>query len=217
MNLLIKYATRGRPALFFSTLERLRGLAITQPKIVVSMDRSDMLMNSNKIRAALDQMPDVTYHYGESKTKVQAINADIAADGWGVMLVASDDHIPVVQGYDKIILDHMAEHFPDTDGSLWFDDVRQPAINFVPIIGKAYYDRYGYVYHPEYISLWCDNEQTEVGLRDGKLKKCQGEIFRNESPDWGGSHKVDTLYRKNNSFFKIDEATFWRRKALNFP
>ena len=62
----------------------------------------------------------------------------------------------------------MIKHFPDTDGVLWFFDGWRKDLNTLCIIGRKYYERFGYIYHPDYKSFWCDAEFTEVA---NKLKK----------------------------------------------
>ena len=90
----------------------------------------------------------------------------------------------------------------------------------MPFFGRAYYDSLGYIYHPSYKSLFCDNEQTEVGLRDGKLVKVDVELFKKMSPDWRnrGTHiRTDELYRRNNRLYVTDKKNYESRKALGFP
>lgn len=219
MKLLIKYATRARLKLFFQTLELLRSNATTRPHFLIAIDEDDILMNSTRSLSRLSEMHDVTVVVGTSKTKVEAINTGFSEyqGEWDVVLVASDDHIPVVQGYDQTILDDMAAHFHDTDGELWYRDPRQDMINFVPIMGRKRYESLGYIYHPAYCSLWCDNEQTEVALRDGKIHRSEVQLFSNESPDWGGGIPRDPLYQRNNRFYKADKLVYEQRKAAGFP
>lgn len=185
--------------------------------VVVSVDHDDRTM-SRAIHSAEEMGARVVV--GHSKTKIQAINADIPQTPWDILVLASDDHIPQVNGWDTVIRDKMLEHFQDTHGSLWFRDIRQSSINLMPIIGRRYYDELGSIYHPSYDSLWCDNEQTEVGLRDGRLVQVDVELFRNMSPDWCGSKthiKKDALYHANNRAWAKDKKNYERRKAEGFP
>ena len=75
-----------------------------------------------------------------------------------IVLLASDDMIPMEKGFDNIIIDKMKNYYPDTDGVLWFNDGYQgDKLNTLCILGKKYYDRFGYIYNPEYISVLSDN------------------------------------------------------------
>jgi len=214
MNVLLKYPTRGRPELFRSTLAKYRGTAETAIAIVVSIDSDDTKMNRPDIIAGL-KAEGIAVGINKSQGKIAAINADIPADGWDILVLASDDHLPVCKGWDTRILSDMPK-----DGSpcmLWYKDIRQDRINLMPIMNRAAYDLFGYIYHPSYVSLWCDNEQTEVGQAMGILKQVDIELFRNESPDWGGTVKRDKLYQRNNLLFKIDQQNYMKRKAKGFP
>ncbi len=50
-----------------------------------------------------------------------------------------------------------------------------------------------------------------------RIERMHRELWRNESPDWGGTIKQDRLYRTNNSLFNKDKATYLRRKRAGFP
>ena len=57
----------------------------------------------------------------------------------------------------------MTELYPNTDGVLWFNDGNQGnRLNTLCILGKKYYERFNYIYHPDYTSLWADNEFMDV-------------------------------------------------------
>lgn len=213
MRILLKYPTRSRPELFKSTLTKYIETASQPLRVVVTIDRPDLTMNNAKM---LDWMAErgVEYHVGDSTTKIQAINADIPPAGWDILALASDDHLPVKEGWDDVIRSVMPE---DLDALVWTKDIRQSKICLMPFIGKTYYDRFGYIYHPSYVSLWCDNEQTDVARLLGKLVYHDEELFRNESADWGGSVPMDRLYRKNNGYYRLDGRNYERRKAKGFP
>jgi hypothetical protein len=212
-RLLLKYPTRGRPKQFEETRAMYIGM-LDEPdlaEMLVTCDHDDHTMRPYRHNSGV--------HYGGNHTKIQAINADIgkAQRPWDIVLLVSDDMIPQVKGYDTCIREAMAKNYPDTDGDLWFFDGRQRAINTIQCMGRKRYDTIGHLYHPAYTSLWCDNEATDVGLRDGKLAFIDECIIKNESPDWGGNQKRDRLYLRNNSFYKSDRAIYERRKAQGFP
>lgn len=213
-RILLKYPTRSRPDLFKSTLLKYISTAPAIDSIIVSIDRDDPTMNRNDmIQWIRDHGAEV--FVGTSKSKIQAINADIPSDGWDILVLASDDHIPLVNGWADIVRNDM----PDSlDALLWYRDKKQDDICLMPVMGKAWYDRRGYIYHPSYHSLWCDNEQTDVARMDGCLIKIDSELWSNESPEWGPSGiRHDKLYRRNGSFFQKDKINYIKRKAKGFP
>lgn len=84
------------------------------------------------------------------------------------------------------------------------------------IIGRKYYERDGYVYHPDYKSLWCDNEAMAVAKKRGRYKYVNQQIFEHRHPAWIGGEK-DALLQHTESFHAEDRATFIRRRRAGFP
>ncbi len=159
-------------------------------------------------------------HFGNSRSKIQACNADIdkAAD-WDAVLLMSDDMIIQRHGFDDVIADEFSHHHPDYDGALWFCDGTESSnrgLCTLSILGREYYDRFGYIYNPQYKSFYCDNEYTEIGTQTGKLTKLPYCIIRHNHPDWGGTFDQDKLYAKNNRFWAQDERTYFHRRGKNF-
>lgn len=200
-NLLIKLPTRNRPEKLKKQMDLYRRFLLrrgTNIRFLLSLDTDDATMNTPEIRDWLDSQPDLEYYYGNSKTKIEACNADIDRTdfNWDVMMLLSDDMIPKRKGYDRWILDAMQDYFPDTDGVLHYNDGKQgPRLNTLPILGRKYYDRFGYVYHPDYKSVYADNEFTIVSRNLGKDVYFDIVLFHHEWIDGG----VDDLYIRNES------------------
>ena len=220
-KILIKFPTRGRPQKFFKALKAYIDFADDISKIgfLISMDENDASMNNEEIKTILENAKTrvkLAYFYGQSKSKIQAVNADMEkVSGWDIVLLASDDMIPVVRGYDTIIRKDMNDHFRDMDGVLWYNDGGQNRINTLSILGKKYYDRFGYIYNPEYISLWCDNEFTDVSTQLNKVYKSDQIIIEHAHPIYQKT-EYDPLYIHNESFFQIDKVTYEKRREKNF-
>ena len=221
MKILIKFPTRSRPEKFFSVLDQYLNKATEPSKLafLISMDDDDSSMNNNEIKARLDsykQKVKIAYFFGNSKTKMQAINADMEkVNGWDIVLLASDDMIPIEKGYDEVIRQDMINNFSDTDGVLWYSDGAQNNINTLCILGKKYYDRFNYIYHPDYISLWCDNEFTDVSLKLKKCYKSDKVIIEHQHPAWQKA-SFDALYARNEAYYSTDQQTYEKRSKNNF-
>jgi len=218
MNILVKFPIRGRVERFFSTLDTYRshesGKHLVQYVVSCDTDDPDMLDASGR----LDSYDRLGYRYLLNGSKIAACNADmdLADPNWEVLILASDDMLPQVVGWDDRIASDMRREFPDTDGCLWYYDGRVKSICTLSIMGRAYYDRFGYIYHPAYTSLWCDNEFTEVAMAAGKMWKSDDVIIRHEHPSYGYGEK-DSLYEHNESLYGIDHAVFDRRQKEGFP
>lgn len=221
MNILLKYPTRGRPQLFLQTLQGWlsRAAAPTELRVLVSYDVDDAIMTDEVVAAAKALHPAVTAVRGASKPKIEACNADLPtyAEPWDVVLLVSDDMFCCRDGWDDVIREHMSQRFPDTDGALWFHDGRQRRGNTLECVGRKRYEHFGYLYHPSYVSFFCDDESTTVGLRDSKLHFVEPGICMHEHPSMGGQLRVDATYLRNNPWMWRDYKTFVARKAQGFP
>lgn len=226
MRLLIKIPSRERPQILLEAASRYAKMASNKEDttILITADIDDDSMSQDEIADALIYLPvRVCIRRDHRSTKVEAYNRDLPGDEpWDVLVVASDDMWPVVEGYDDVIRAAMRENYPDTDGVLWFCDGRQQRICTMPIIGRTYYDRFGYVYNPIYASYYCDDELTARALELGKLTFDQWCIIRDEHPQWRNRSPVpkvpnDDLYDHNRKAKAQDRALYAERKAAGFP
>jgi hypothetical protein len=219
MKLLLKFPTRARPEKFKQTFDKYRSLLSGKHEIewCISCDADDRTMNNARIIQHLRGVPNLFIYFGNSKTKIQAINADMSltSQDWQTILLISDDMIPQAQDFDDIIARHMTAAFPDFDGALHFNDGRAgEKLNTLVCMGRKLYEQFGYIYHPQYKSLWCDNEFTDVTRRDGKSHYVDDTIIKHQWVDYTGK---DLLHKRNEGFYGTDKATYEKRKAAGFP
>ena len=219
MKLLFKFPTRSRPRIFRRTLDRYYSFLSRQHpfQFLITMDTDDGSMNNDHMKGYLSSRENLMYCYGRSTCKVEAINEHIecADPDWDILVCLADDMLPNIAGFDDIIVQSMKEHFPDTDGAIWFNDGRVgPALATMAIMGRKVYERFGYIYHPEYRSLWCDNEYQAVLQQMDKLRFIDQNIIIHKWTDLTGK---DHLHRRNENFYGPDKATFEKRKNGGFP
>jgi len=220
MRLLIKFPTRNRSKKFLEVLDlyykNLNNIDLTE--FCISIDEDDTSMNNEEVLSVLDNYENLTTFISNSKSKIQAINADIEEmNNWDIVLLASDDMIPQIKGYDDIIRENMEKNYPDTDGVLWFFDGNRRDLNTLCILGKKYYDRFGYIYHPGYKSFYCDDEFTQVANRLKKQTFIDQIIIRHEHPDIPQYRdRLDESYSKNHKYYPVDYQFFQLRHKNNF-
>ena len=217
MNLLIKFPTRERRTKFLTTLgiyQRTKTLEGT--RFLITLDSNDRDMNNESCKSMINLWGNMDVVFGESRNKVEACNRDLDAydKPWDIVLLASDDMIPRVKGYDQRIVTDMERFFPDTDGVIFYYDGFTP-LNTLCVIGRKYYDRFNYIYNPCYSSLWCDNEFMNVADIMGKQVFINETIIAHEHYS-NGTGSMDRLMRKNESFYHKDLKTYQIRKAKNF-
>jgi hypothetical protein len=218
MKILIKFPTRGRSDKFFNVLDIYYQLSDNNDNITfqITIDTDDETMNNNIVLSKLNSYKNLNYTLGVSKNKIDAVNRDIIIGDWDIILLASDDMIPKVKGYDDIIRNKMTELYPDTDGVLWFNDGNQgDKLNTLCILGKMYYERFNYIYHPDYTSLWADNEFMDVANLLNKQTYFNDVIIRHEHPDVGLGQR-DFVHFDNIKFDYIDKEIYLKRKSNNF-
>lgn len=222
MHILVKFPTRGRPKIFLERLKEYANGALKPDKIsfLVSYDADDFTMNQDVVAAAMKIHPDVTMVRGYSKTKIEAVNADIKdyVKPWEIVLVISDDMVLRRHGWDEVIREFFNSNYPDLDGAMWaHDGTKQRVICTLSCMGRKLYEKFGNIYHKTYSSFWCDNEYTEVCQRDGKIKFTETVIASHEHPAWNGGMRVDDTYRRNNRYWQSDKLNYEQRKQLGFP
>ena len=219
MKILIKFPTRGRKNKFFNVLKKYQTFLsdINNVTFLISIDEDDADMNNSDSLEILSTFKNCKVIVGKSNSKIHAVNRDIDKDGdWDIILLASDDMIPQVKGYDQIIINKMLENYPDTDGVLWFNDGYQGnKLNTLCILGKKYYERFNYIYFPEYKSTWCDNEFMSVANLLGKQMYFNEVIIKHEHPDWGFGGQ-DDIHKKNHIDLSYDMNLYNKRKQINF-
>lgn len=218
--LLIKFPSRSRPDKFFSTLQSYTRLCRDKTQtcflITLDLDDSTMIDKHEDIHALLSDFQHKII-YGNSTGKIHAINRDMEqAPDWNILLLASDDMIPQVEGYDQIIRDKMEHFYNDFDGVLWFNDgYTGHKLNTLVCMGRTYYNRFGYIYNPVYKSLFCDNEFMDTANNLNRQVYFDEVIIKHEHPANTGTGQ-DDLYRLNDKYWNEDERTYFHNKWYEY-
>ena len=227
MRILLKCPTRSRPTQFLAVLQKYVELA-NRPDLLgicVSCDFDDPTMTPAEIQYAIKNITHGTawteIYYGHSKTKIEAVNADMNSISWAwdIVVVVSDDMRPQIKGYDDVLRSHMMASFPDTDGILWVNDGTQgSSLNTISILGRACYTSLGYIYHPSYKSLFCDTEFTHLCTKSlaSKCVYIPYVLIRHEHPGTGFPERMDALYARNNTYWVEDMYLYISRKTYEF-
>jgi hypothetical protein len=228
MKILVKFPTRSRPARFFRSLASVFDNAYDPDNIfvLVTADTDDQSMNNNAVKRELMQYynRNICLIYGQSKSKVDAINRDMdkvakdfpAAADWNILVVLSDDMRMITMGWDEIIRVEMQRNFPQGDGYLHFEEKdTKAALNVMEIMDRRFYDRFGFIYHPSYKSLFCDNEKMELAKMFGRYVYINFQIFVHENPAYGYLPR-DEMFNEQQNLWGEDEENYRLRKAMKF-
>jgi hypothetical protein len=88
----------------------------------------------------------------------------------------------------------------------------------LPIITRARYARFGYLFYPKYKSMFCDTELTEVAYRDGVVIDAHHLLFEHMHPDCGKRNRdQNDLLHASSERWNVGEMLFNFRKAAGFP
>lgn len=212
MRILFKYTSRSRPKEF------LRGLYSIIDN--VASDDYDVLISLDLDDPKLDQYGNCSAVIGTSTGKIDAINRDLNEyqGEWDLLINMSDDMIFTVKGFDNIIRDLFTKHFPNGDGFLHLNDGHQgDNVSTMSIMDRKYYERDRYIYHPEYKSLWCDAEATEVAWMRGRYAYEPIVLFDHLHPAWGlAPNDPQYIASESREMWDHDKAVIERHRANNY-
>jgi hypothetical protein len=207
--------TRQRPEKALAALEEYRYKSVLRVDIEVVLDEDDASMQEPYVLRALKEL-DCHIFVDKHRSKVEACNSGAFSE-WDILVLASDDMMPVRGGYDTVIAAKMLEHFPLYDGALAFHDGAQNALMTLPVLGRRLWEQFhGYVYEPVYSSFFCDTEQTELLRAMGRLVFIDRTIVEHRHP---AHHKADEdfTYQKCRGDWHPDEAAYNERKKKVQP
>lgn len=227
MRILLKCPTRSRPQKAMLTLSRYIETC-SHPELLgvaVSCDVDDTSMTKNLVQEELHRvLRRAAWHnifFSNNTSKISACNANMSEIPWEwqIIVLVSDDMIPQINGWDDVIRNYMTARYPDTNGILWFNDGFQgDKLNTLSIYGRKMYDELGYLYYPEYKSLFCDTELTDrcrgdLASRTTYIPYC---IIRHEHPGTGYAQNMDALYMTNQKHWNHDMYVYIRRKTYRY-
>ena len=216
MRILFKYTSRSRRSNFLRGYDSILNKIANREDyhILISVDKDDQSMFPLPV---LDG--NHTFVVGRSKNKIDAINRDINEFDYDfdILINMSDDMIFTKKGFDDII---RAEFYNDFNQYIHYNDGNQKCnVCTMHIVGRNYYDRFKYIYHPDYISLWCDVENDIVAKQLGCYKYMGDnlKLFRHLHPAWGlAPQDALSIKTEDRALWIADEITFNKRKIKNF-
>lgn len=220
-KIIFVFPSRSRPDKFFAALDNIQTLVSKDNyDIICSLDLDDATMCNDAVKERIATYKNVSAYYGISTGKINAINRELdkLPNDTDIIILMSDDMVWTQWGFDDIIRVDMQKYFPDFDGVLHYPDGSQvqDKIITLSILGINYFRRFNYLYHPEYTSLWCDLEFSEVAKRLNKYKYLpQSKIFKHEHPVWN-KQPFDSLMTRNESYYNSDKEIYFKRLAKNF-
>lgn len=217
VKILYKIPSRGRHKNLWRLIDNIKAnarLPRDEFSILLTLDNNDVALNNAFNRSAFEKDELITVDWGHSNSKIHAFNRGVPADGWQLLVCPSDD-IQFTPGFDEVLWNYYQQTGPDT-AHHYPDGAEHGLIWTVPVLDKAYYERFGYVYYPNYFSLYCDEEAIAVGKANGRMWFWPDEIMEHLHPNWNKA-PTDMHYKRANAFGQLDKKMFEKRKLLGFP
>ena len=211
MRFSLIHPSLGRPEQALACFNTWRGFAhVEEIQHLLSLNASDTTIDSY---TSLFTNDDTAIIVSPATNMVAASNvAAQKADG-DVLILISDDMYPPLN-WDIKIERFLRSPHPVV---LQVHDGIRDDIMTLPIMNRAAYDQLGYLYHPDYLSMFADNDLAETAKAHGWYVKCDVQFEHRHFTN--GKASMDETYRKENSKVKWDhgQRVFERRKRDGFP
>ena len=152
-----------------------------------------------------------------AKTCVAGWNAGAAISKGKIIICVADDFNPP-PSWDTDLLAVEPKGWEDGEHVIKTEDGYVHNIFVLSILTRKRYDRFGYVFYPKYLSLFCDTEFGEVATRDGVVIEANHLLFEHCHPDCNKRPRdgVDMVHASRERW-NLGEMLFNFRKAQGFP
>jgi len=163
------HPSRSRPTKSFqATQDWVNSSTSNDFELIVSIDENDDY--KDQYFAIYSNVPKAKVIVNRNRSAVDAINNAAKESSGEILIVVSDDTGCIIN-WDQIISNATAGK---SDFILKVFDGIQKWIITMPIMHRDYYNRFGYVYHPDFRHMFCDTYLTHQA---DALKKI---IWRND-------------------------------------
>lgn len=224
LKILFKFPCRYRKDMFFESLDSLNDNIRDRDNYLISLtlDTDDEILNTQEVIERINTYPNVKIEWGLSGSKIKAVNRSMPDYDFDVVICWSQDMFATLFGFDDVmrlyILEAMGKrndkdfliHFPEPDA--------REFLNVLYVATRQYYDRFQYIYHPSYLSLWCDNESMCVAKMLGRYEYFPiMDLYFHKNPAYH-HHKAerDQLFDEQQGHWQVDEDNFHTRRRKNF-
>lgn len=199
MRISIIHPSRQRIMQALATREKWLLRADTQVEYIFSFDVDD------------DTIPDYVDGLREpNKTAIEAINR-AAMDATGDFIIVVSDDTDCPEHWDTLLL---KELYGKSDFLVKTQDGIQKTLITMPVMDRTYYNRFGYIYHPDYRHMYADQELTAVGLMLGRV--INSDLFFEHLHYSTGKSEKDTINEKNDLSYAHGDWVLKEHLKTNF-
>jgi hypothetical protein len=214
----IIHPSRNRPDMAYEVAKKWIDCLSGKNKVeyIMSIDIDDPSFKKyDDIIYALKKPDNVLFHLmvGVNSSAIEAINKAAEESENNLLIVVSDD-FDCFPKWDEWLLDKLGDN---KDFIVKTNDGIQERLITLPIMDRAYYNRFGYIYYPEYKHMFCDTEMTDVGHILGRVIDLQDKDHQFLHKHYtAGFMQKDEINEKNDSTWNQGEILYNSRKSQNF-
>lgn len=218
MKISLIHPSRGRAKKSFqNSMEWLIRSGINSIELILSIDVGDNQVHDymHEYECARPVYPINTIVYNNNSV-VEATNKAAHQSTGDILIYLSDDFKCPDNWGAPVLKEFEGEDRPllvKVDDCLQKFDV--PVLT-IPIMNRALYERLGYFFHPEYKSMFCDEDLYWTARKLGALKFAPHLKFPHEHVSIGKAQDDET-YRNSAKNWDQGKAMFAKRKAAGFP
>lgn len=211
-HILFNFASRSRPDRMLSVISNITRLCDNDNHTInLKLDNDDHSVQHPYVQQVLSITGKVVIQWGTSTGKINAINRNVPAEGWDILVDVGDDFVFTRQGFDNVIREHCGPDdfllFPEPYAKSQAQKGRNEMIVIMMCMGYQYYQRDKSIFNPAFKSLFCDNFATNLAKIRGRLKFVNEEIFYHAHPA-AGYGKKDAQLQHTESFWNEDKIMY---------
>lgn len=208
--------SRGRPDKSFENFKKWmsHSKAIDRVEFILSIDQDEPTDDAIGASKYITLYNSVNIPYRpvccKNRSAIDAINNAAKIAKGDVLMVVSDDTEPCDAWIEYIY--HEANG--RKDWILKTQDGIQPWIITMPIMDRTYYNRFGYIYHPDFKHMFCDTFLTCVADLTGR-KITSNLIFKHNHYSVT-KEAPDEINKRADATWREGEETFLKLARQNF-
>ena len=210
------HPSRGRYDRAYHTLREWISKSSSEIEHILSLDESDPQVARYQNTFIRNRCANTQIIVNPNSCVVEATNHAAKIATGDIMLYLSDD-FKCPHNWDKELI----SRFKDVESPMLLkvDDCLQQFhvdVLTIPIMNRGLYERLGYFWHPEYKSMFVDQDLYWTCHKHNWIVPCPELKFEHQHYSVGKSKKDET-YTRSDSNWNQGKELYRRRKSLNFP
>jgi hypothetical protein len=145
-----------------------------------------------------------------NKTAIEAINA-AALNATGNLFIVVSDDFDCPEHWDTLLLKEIGG---EEDFVVKTQDGIQKTLITLPILDRKYYNRFGYIYHPDFLHMGSDVEFTAVAHMLGRV--INSDLMFEHLHYTTGKSPKDAISEKNDLTYRHGDEVLEEHKKNNF-